>query len=241
GGIEHAESLVKDTHTCERYLIRESEPGGPPNMEGLSCRWEPLTSRHGSMLCILVSSRSSELKAQSNILNHVIETVTGIVGGNLKSCSPVSESNMKFRWPPRGLTMEAKVTRGHKSLVLRYLEIIVSSFIQLILERFNMRGGNYDAPVYRKELRANSDYCRLDDSLRMILDCTETQINQIEHVLASLHAEDKIDYGCFQTQEALMTCLVDDLGAHRHLHFIDGSNGGFWSAAKDLKNRRLNR
>lgn len=241
GGIEYAESLVKDTRTCEQYLVHESEAKGPPNMEGLSCRWEPLTARHGAMLCILVSPRSAGLKEQSNTLSHVIETITRISGGNLNSCSPVSEDNMHFHWPPRGLVMEAKVTRGRKSFVKRYVEIIVSSFIQLILERFDLRGGNYNAPVYRKELRTNSDYCRLDDSLRMILDCTTKQIEQIEHVLASLHAQDKIDYGCFQTQEALMTCLVDDLGAHRHLHFIDGSDGGFWSAANDLKQRRINR
>ena len=240
GGIEYAEGLVKHPQSGKNFLLQDSSTLGPPNIEGLSCRWEPLTSRHGAMLCILVSLRESTLEEQSITLNLVLDTVAQIVGGSLRHCSPVSEDNMHFRWPPRGLVMEAKVTRGQKSFARRYLEILISSFVQLILERFDLRGGNYNAPVYREELRTNSDYCRVDDSLRMILDCTTTQIKQIESALAALHERGKIDYGTFQTEEALMTCLVDDLSSHRHLHFIDGSNGGFWSAAKDLKSRRHN-
>lgn len=237
GGVEYAERLVKDARSSGDYLIADSNLAGSPNMDGLSCRWEPLISRHGSMICLLVSLRGSALTEQSKTLNQVIETISDIVGGDLEDCSPISADNMRFHWPPRGLVMEARVTRGDKTFARRYLEVLVSSFIQLVLERFDLRAGHYNAPIYRKELRTNSDYCRVDDTLRMILDCTAPQIERIEHALASMQKEQKIYYGAFRTQEALMTCLVDDLGTHRHLHFIDGANGGFWCAAKDLKRR----
>jgi hypothetical protein len=40
---------------------------------------------------------------------------------------------------------------------------------------------------------------------------------------------------------ALMTCLVFDLAESRHLHFIDGGDGGFAMAARELKRQLANR
>jgi hypothetical protein len=34
-----------------------------------------------------------------------------------------------------------------------------------------------------------------------------------------------------------MTCLVFSLEQSQHLHFVDGSNGGFARAAQDFKSR----
>jgi len=35
----------------------------------------------------------------------------------------------------------------------------------------------------------------------------------------------------------MMTCLVFDLESSQHLHFIDGNDGGLWSAAAQLKSQ----
>lgn len=54
-------------------------------------------------------------------------------------------------------------------------------------------------------------------------------------ILTQMRDNNKIDFGIFETNQALMTCLLFDLESSEHLHFIDGDDGGFWSASAGLK------
>ena len=68
-----------------------------------------------------------------------------------------------------------------------------------------------------------------------MLDLTPEQAAAIAAHLASEHAAGRLAYGLHQAPSALMTCLVFSLDTSRHVHFIDGSNGGLALAARALK------
>jgi hypothetical protein len=72
-------------------------------------------------------------------------------------------------------------------------------------------------------------------SARMVLDCTDEQTVQIESYLEGLRAQRRITYGLHRTDRALMTCLVFSLEEGRHVHFVDGAEGGYALAALQLK------
>jgi len=95
--------------------------------------------------------------------------------------------------------------------------------------------GGYNAPIYREELRTNSDFRRFDDMLRMILDCPTDKADAIEAFFSGLHDEGKIAFGTHRSEHALMTCLVFSLTKGEHVHFVDGSDGGFAMAAVGLE------
>jgi len=57
----------------------------------------------------------------------------------------------------------------------------------------------------------------------------------IEELLAAAHGCGEIVYGTHRSDAALMTCLLFDLKDSRHLHFIDGTDGGFTYAARGMK------
>ena len=61
------------------------------------------------------------------------------------------------------------------------------------------------------EVRANSDYRRFDDVLRLVLDCTPVQRRAIEEVLAAAHGRGDIVYGIHPSASALITCLLFSL------------------------------
>jgi hypothetical protein len=107
--------------------------------------------------------------------------------------------------------------------------------LQSVAERFDLRIGPYDAPAYREEVRRNSDYRKVADTLHMVLDCTAAQSVAIEAYLERLRTQGKIAYGLHRADRALMTCLVFSLEESRHVHFVDGADGGYALAALQLK------
>ena len=136
-----------------------------------------------------------------------------------------------------GLKMEARATAGGRTFLRRYVAVLISSLIQLWCERFDRRAGSYNAPVYRDELRSNTDFRKYDGILRMVLDVSESQARLIERHLEREQDAGRLVYGVHIADTALMTCLVFNLEQSKHVHFIDGSDGGFARAAQDFKSR----
>ncbi len=236
GGVGLADRLIKADDGQQGFLFPEADSGDEPDLEGLSCRWEPLKSRHGVMLSLLVQPLSKDRDAAASVIARVLGDLNSALGYAIERNRPVSAENMKFKWPPRGLVSEARAThRQGRGFKRRLAKILVQSFIQYLLEKFDKEAGGYDAPVYREELRQNSDYRRFDDTLRLVLDCPKQDAERIETVLKTLRAEGLIAYGTHKSDTALMTCLLFSLEDSEHVHFIDGANGGFAMAALRLK------
>jgi hypothetical protein len=201
-------------------------------LHGLSCRWEPYRTLRGHMLTLLVRPLDADpLLVQRD----VVRTLATILRDAPASASPVRAQNMRFVWPPRGLRAEAIAVRGRMPYVVHWLGIWAQSGLQALAERFDLRIGAYDAPAYRAELQRNSDHRKLADMLHMVLDCTAAESAAIEAYLADLRARGRIAYGTHRADRAMMTCLVFSLQQSRHVHFIDGADGGYALAALQLK------
>jgi hypothetical protein len=234
-GVELADRLIKaDTDGAMGFSITaDAEPD--PDLEGLSCRWEPLGAERGHMVNLLIRARAADTVNAAALYHAVVDDLAEILRADPLAGRPVRVGNLRFRWPPRSLGTEAALTRGGRPRWRRYLEIWFESLIQLFLERFDRSAGGYNAPVYRAELRANTDFRRFDGMLRMVVDCTDGELAGLRAMLARRHAGGELDYGVHVADAALMTCLVFDLEESRHLHFIDGADGGFAAAATGLK------
>lgn len=81
------------------------------------------------------------------------------------------------------------------------------------------------------DVAAHSDVRKYDDGLRLTLDCTAEQIDRAEAILAEARARGEIRFGLHRQSHALMTCLVPSGRPEGHLHFLDGSDGGYARAA----------
>jgi hypothetical protein len=229
GGIELAERLIKDDagfELADRGEVR------PPDLHGLSCRWQPYRSLRGHMLTLLVRSLEPD---RLSLHQEIIEALRRILAEAPEAAGPIQRANMRYSWPPAGLGAEAIATRGRLPYWLRRSYLVFESFLLLIADRFDVRIGPFDPTAYREEMRRNSDYRKVADTLHMVLDCTEAQIAAIEAYLAGLHAQRRIVYGTHRADEAMMTCLVFSLEESRHVHFIDGADGGYALAALQLK------
>ncbi|MCG8491385.1 MAG: DUF3095 domain-containing protein [Sneathiellales bacterium] len=236
GGLSEADRLLKEDVPDNPYRIGEDRKlDGKANLEGLSCRWEPLTSRNGQMVSLLVNAPYGDQKEKSGLYSEILSKLQEILGNEEEEFRPTSNKNMRFRWPPRGLWTEVRLIAREKGVLRTLLGVLSESLIQYYLEKTGRKAGSYDAPQYRQELLANTDFQRFDDMIRLVLDCTEEQIFKIRKMLTPYAEQKKVAFGLHCSETALMTCLVFNLSEGRHLHFVDGGNGGFALAALEMK------
>jgi hypothetical protein len=235
GGVGLIDKLIKEDDGTQGYAMTEELEDDTPDLEGLSCRWEPLMAQRGVMLSILVQALAESRSEAAATYGEVIKGLTEALGFDPQKNRPVKSENMKFSWPPKGLKAEAQSTHGGKGYRRRLFYLYLESLFQWTLDRFNLKAGSYNAPVYRQEMRENSDYRRFDDTLRMLLDCSPDEVAALEKALSQFRDRGLIAYGLHRADSALMTCMVFSLAESEHVHFIDGGDGGFAMAARQLK------
>lgn len=235
-GIDLAERRIKDDRPDNPWRFAVAEAADDPDLEGLSCRWEPLQPRGGRMAALMVRPLGPAADAPA-VIRAVLEAVSRILGADAAAYAPASPQALRWRWPPRGLRAEALAVGGRRGYRRRRAWIVLESFLQSICEWLRIRLGPYDGAAHRDEMIRLTDYRKYDQTLRMVLDVAPPQVAALEAWLEDQWKAGRLVYGLHLAETALMTCLVFDLREHRHVHFVDAADGGFAVAASDFKRR----
>jgi hypothetical protein len=235
-GLLIADRILKDPEAVKAYALAASSDD--PVLSGLSCRWEPLDAQNGHIVSVILKPATDESLPQ------IIEGLAGGLGFN-----PLTDDEklrlaegprLKFRFPPRTLSLEASF--GSPGRWLKgYLMGIVESLFFMYGYYTGRRAGPFEPKKYIKELSLNTDHRKLGDSLQLVLDLTPDQLSAVKTYLESQSKADKLVYGLHVSDSALMTCFVQDVSNNQHIHFVDGANGGLSLAAIDFKKRLANR
>jgi hypothetical protein len=230
-GLAIAENWVKSPES--RHQFAEGE--GTADLSGLSCRWEPFRPEKGKILALLVKSRTAD---EAGLYRQVFEEVTRLAGGEQPAANPIKLEKMKKdRTIPSTFGLENKLY-AQRSLVGKafawsknLFEIVVGN----LMFRFRLRAPSFDAPGYLVSTIQRSDFRKFDGMLRMVIEVPNDSRAAVEKLLEQLRAEGHIFYGYHWSDEAIMTCALFSMSENRHLHFIDGGDGGYAFAAVGLK------
>lgn len=237
GGIELAETILKDEARVEPYRLVEPDVVEPAPLDGLSCRWEALPARRGRMATLLLRPASGRVEDLSGIL----EDLRGMLGIDLTGADPASapvrRSSLRFRFPPSGLKLEARMVGWKRGRWRTYLSGLAASAAFVFGVATGRRLGPFEPERYLHQVALNTDFRKFDDTLRLVLDLDSRELGALTAYLAREEANGRLAYGLHVSNEALMTCLVFSLENNRHIHFIDGADGGYARAAQDLKQR----
>jgi hypothetical protein len=76
----------------------------------------------------------------------------------------------------------------------------------------------------------------LDGTINTIFTAEQSKIDLFTDYLNSMEEDKKIVYGIHVTHASVMSCYVLDRKT-KHSHFVDGTEGGYTSAAKMLKTK----
>lgn len=227
GGLTHAEVCVKSE--LEKYTVENSEKN-TGDLSGLSCRWNPIPSKRGTVLSFLAVARPEKSSA---IYQAIIAELTRIMNGKLENANPINLPDMTYRTVGQCYDDEIRYHDSKWSFrfLFRFLEICAA----VLVFKFKIPPLVFNQKKYSEEMRVQSDYRKFDDMLRLIIDCSTTQVDEIESVLKMMYKKGEIFYGLHTSDTALMTCFVNSVNEGDHFHFVDGGDGGYAMAAKQLK------
>ena len=227
-GIEMSDLWLKGD-APEKGLINPDDFEGvfrPEVTEGLECRWNPLVSKRGSMVTAIIKPITDDI----SILNELHELIDGFGDGDSRL---IQNKNINTSWPPKQYYAEWKVRTGHLGRWERFTTYVKTlGFILLVTPIVWLFKSKIP---YVQELQAQTDFEKYDGTLRFVRDLTKQEYGILEAKLEELYKSDKIVYGLHKSLTALMTCMV--MSQEDHLHFIDGDDGGYAMAAKQLKDQ----
>jgi hypothetical protein len=246
GGVAHAETLVKDERTADRYAVSPEAAGGEADFSGLECRWQDIPSPRDETVALVVQATTGSEADDRAVYRRVLDRIETVYGG-ADRYRPLSFDVMKPSFSLEKLSGEARVRQRGGGWRRRAYEAEIwgrNAILKYLLPRQVETGGADRAGTesgvrwdqYVERLVATSDFRKYDDTLRMVIAGTEAERTALTDFLDEEYAAGRLAHGVHVTDRALVTCVVfERMG--RQIHFIDGADGGYAEAARVLKER----
>ena len=237
-GWEEAEKRVKQYGMPGALKVVEKEGPALANFEGFECRWQGVPSFYDHKLSLLVAAISPDADANRATYQRLLQHIQEIYG-DVEHYHPLRSDRMRLTLDPRSLMHEWRVRSagtGWRKRFAYLMRMLLQNLAGRILFARNMDTASVKWSRYRDELVQNSDFRKFDGMLRMVMDGSESQAARLQDYLEEEYREQRLVYGMQKSREALVTCIVQSYTGN-HLHFIDGSDGGYALAARALKQR----
>ena len=235
-GWEEAERMVKDPLANGVLRVQEGEGPCEGSFEGFECRWQGVPSFQDHKLALLVAAVSGDAGVNLASYRKLSEKIAQIYG-DISSYHPLRAGRMSLSFNPRQLSHEWRVRSSRLSpwgRVRYFARMVLLNLTGAWLFARKMDTKTVRWSRYIDEMVENSDFRKFDGMLRMVMDGSEAQYGQLHEYLDGQHRAGRLVYGMHKSREALLTCIVFSYNGN-HVHFVDGSDGGYAIAARGLK------
>jgi hypothetical protein len=227
GGSSWAEARMKEG----LFAVPPAPPGAQPDLAGLSCRWNPIQSRHGDIVSIIAVPTGT---GNADVFQTLISDIVTLAASEEREGHPVAAEGPQIGLSAAGLSAETKTAPKGKRFTHR-LFILAQYLLTVGLFRFGLTLGRFDPKAYRQDVARNTDFRKFDDGLKMTIDVDPDRFRQIEARLEKAASAGICRFGLHRQDSALMTCIVPTPLSRDHMHFIDGASGGYAMAASRMK------
>jgi hypothetical protein len=202
------------------------------NMTGLECRWDKVKppADENEIVCYLVEA--NDQSKQTEVYRNVLVKMDEIYG-SLESRSPLSVNRLKLLLSLKKMESEMKMKFGGWS-IRYYLRLLFENFVGPFFFGLNLNLGGIKAQDYLTQLVANADTLTIDGRINTIISGKTEKRKQLLDYLNSQEQKGLLIFGHHISKESIMTCYIENMNA-KHIHFVDGSDGGYTEAAKELK------
>lgn len=234
-GISYAENLIKQNNGEESDFFPDDLEQHSV-FEGLECRWKEIPPNHDEITSYIIKARGASLRDKAEVYDLCLNKISSIYG-SLDKRNPLQEEKLVFTFNIKELMVEWKM-RTWKSTLKRRFQYALKLAFQLITGRYLMWKKTItkhtDWGRYKPDLVKHADFRKFDDGLKFVFSGTELQREKMESFLEHAFNIGDLHYGIHSSQSLIITCYIKNYHKH-HVHFVDGSDGGYALAAKNMK------
>ncbi|RYU92219.1 DUF3095 domain-containing protein [Mucilaginibacter terrigena] len=222
-GLNYAEELIKGD---DAILSGHAAQTDELNLSGMQCRWDRIAKPEDKEEVVTLLVVASDGARQSGAFSKVMNKIDELYGPPPKR-QPISIAQLKLKSTFSSIREEMHFRLGH----IKWLEL-VKTWLTTLYGYIYFR--TQKGKKYLKNLVEMSDTLVIDGKINTVISGTVKQRKKLQQALDELEQEGAIKYGLHVSSASIMSCYVRDL-EDGHIHFVDGSEGGYTQAAKILK------
>ncbi len=229
-GLQYAERKIK--------IASEELSGEPdqaqPDLNGLECRWDKVGPPQDAdeIVCLLVECRN--VADQFKVYRDVLLKIEQLYG-DIQSRHPLSAKRM---------TLLVSIAKLKKEMLIRYGKWRPSALATAWLQtawvsatrKLSTTFFGFSWKKYLSEVIAHTDTLSLDGRLNTIITGNRAKRKELIHWLTEKEQNDELIFSYHISQESIITCYIEDRD-EKHIHFLDGADGGYTEASKEFKRK----
>jgi hypothetical protein len=229
-GIRYAEQIIKQ----DCYSADSLPQSSVLNLSGLECRWNRIAppAEERANVCYLIEAVEAE--KQSAVYADMFTTIDAVYG-DMETRHPLCIEQLKPALAWQKLKQETLVKFGNWKPAY-FIETFLKTFFGHFAFRYNWNIGGVKGKDYLAQLIAHADIFAVDGRVNTIICGTVEQHQQFLDYLAQEENKGTLIYGHHSSRESIMTCYIENRNA-KHIHFVDGADGGYTEASKAFKSK----
>jgi len=225
-GLRYAEEQIKRLY--EKPILN-GKVHQTLDLSGMECRWDrikpPVT--HNEVVSLLVDA-VDEID-QANAFAKVLDQIEKIYGP-IKMRNPISSHRLKIKATLMNIGTEMRAKLGKFNFWYLIKNYVFTQIGKIYY------GREQNSRTYLENLVLLSDTLVVDGRINTIISGTVDQRKRLVEALDQLEASNLIVFGWHVSPESVVSCYVRNR-VDQHIHFVDGSEGGYTQAAKILKGK----
>jgi hypothetical protein len=225
-GLKYAERIIKERFKSSDISGKEK---AELNLNGMECRWDQIypNKLEKKVICLLVDCEDE--KNQAEIYGTIIHEID-VIFGKLEKRNPISSDKLKLDLSLEKIKTEMYAKLGKYKTTYLINNWVITLFGVLFFKYFK------SGKLYKKKIAQLTDTIMLDGFLNTVISGTDIQIKELKSILDKLESSNKIVYGIHITHASIMSCYIENR-EKKHIHFVDGTEGGYTSAAIMFKEK----
>lgn len=223
-GLKEAERRIKASFTDAEAIAAELET---PDLTGMECRWNEIEPPRDKerIVCLLVNCDDDA--NQGRVYGEVMARLDKIFG-QLERRRPVASGRLRLNLGLVNLAREMYASLGRFQLRYLFRNWLATLYGPYYFQQTEA-GKNYLAKISQL-----TDTLMVDGNINTVISGTQGQIDQLTRFLEERERAGVLIFGMHVTHASVMSCYVRDHDED-HVHFVDGTEGGYTSAARMFK------